>query len=313
MNPLLSFAMFVPDYAGTRPGSQAPRQPGKSTWELSRGRGINLGTSLGPPCFFTKPPWWRGGGPGILGPAHMKTVVVAAIALLSGLFFGGMGPRAELRRTQKELADAKEAAAQSRSSAALPLALGMGSLMAARDRAQSVPRFQVPDAGPENQPGKGGASAENQPGKEPRRRWFGDGGTEGFAAMKTASDVRATQFRTAFVEEAGLTPAKEQALQTTIDQMNQDFSKAAGEIAEALRTKGQKVRPRDMADIGSKLLDIYRRADDSFSAGLDDDGRRAQGRTQFDILTQVDIGAFKSLAETMEGLGVAQPFRERGR
>jgi hypothetical protein len=243
----------------------------------------------------------------------MKTVVVAAIALLAGLFFGGMGPRAELRRTQKELAEAKEAAAQSRSSAALPLALGMGSLMAARDRAQAVPRFQVPDGGLENQPGNTGSRAENQPGKEPRRRWFGDGGAEGFAAMKTAADLRATQFRTAFVEEASLTPQKEQALQGTIDQMNQEFSKAADDIAEVLRSKGQKVRPRDLADIGAKLLETYRRADDAFTAGLDDEGRRAQGRTQFDILTQVDIGAFKKLADTMEGLGVAQPLRERGR
>ena len=68
----------------------------------------------------------------------MKTVVAAAIALLAGLFFGGMGPRSELRQVKKELAEAKEAAARARSSAALPLALGMGSLMAAQDRAQAA-------------------------------------------------------------------------------------------------------------------------------------------------------------------------------
>jgi hypothetical protein len=241
----------------------------------------------------------------------MRTVVIAAGALLIGLFVGGIGPRAELRQVQKELADAKETAARGRSSAALPLALGMGTLMAARDRAtESPPRFVVPDASPGNQPGK----AENQPGKgERRRRLLGDGGAEAFAAMKTAADVRAAQFRTAFVEEGGLTPEKEQTFQKTIDQMNQEFAKAADDIAETLRTKGQKVRPRDMADIGAKLLDIYRRADDSFSAGLDEDGRRAQARSQFDVLTQVDIGAFKKLAETMETLGVSQPLRGNDR
>jgi hypothetical protein len=234
----------------------------------------------------------------------MKIVVAAAIALLAGLFFGGMGPRAELRQVRKELAEAKEAAARARSSANLPLALGMGSLMAARDRAQSVPRFVVPD---------GGAASADPPRDRPdggrARRLFGDGGAEAFATMKTAADLRAAQFRTAFVDEAGLTPEKEQTFQGIIDKMNQEFAKAADEIAETLKAKGQKVRPRDMADIGAKLLEIYRKTDDAFTAGLDDNGRAAQSRTQFDVLTQVDIGSFKRLAETMESLGMSQSLR----
>jgi hypothetical protein len=233
----------------------------------------------------------------------MRTVVVGAIALLAGLFLGGMGPRAELRQARKDLADAKESATRARSSAALPLALGMGSLMAARDRAQSVPHFVTPDGGaepPGNRPDGGG---------RPRRSLLGDAGVEAFAAMKTAADLRAAQFRSAFIDEAGLTPEKEQTFQGTVDKMNQEFAKAAEEIAETLRTKGQKIRPRDMADIGSKLLEIYRRADDSFTAGLDENGRAAQSRTQFDVLTQVDIGSFRRLAETMESLGVSQPLR----
>src|SRR5689334_9256579 len=119
----------------------------------------------------------------------MKTVVAAAIALLAGLFFGGMGPRAELRQVKKELAEAKESAARARSSATLPLALGMGSLMAARDRAQSVPRFLVPDGGPAAEP------ARERPDGGRSRQLFGDGGAQAFAAMKTAADLRAAQFR----------------------------------------------------------------------------------------------------------------------
>jgi hypothetical protein len=234
----------------------------------------------------------------------MKMVVVGAIALLAGLFFGGMGPRSELRQVKKDLAEAKEAAARARSSAALPLALGMGSLMAARDRAQSVPRFVTPDGGAAAEPAR-----QRPDGGGRGRRLFGDGGAEAFAAMKTAADVRAAQFRTAFVDEAGLSPEKEQTFQGTIDKMNQEFAKAADEISETLKAKGRKVMPRDMADIGSKLLEIYRRADDSFTAGLDEDGRRARDRTQFDVLTQVDIGSFRRLAETMEQLGVSQPLR----
>jgi hypothetical protein len=237
----------------------------------------------------------------------MKVVIAAAIALLAGLFFGGMGPRAELRQVKQELAEAREAAQRARSSAALPLALGMGSLMAARDRAQSVPRFVVPDAG--------AATAERDDDPRPdggrrARRLFGDGGAEAFAAMKAAADLRAAQFRTAFLDEAGFSPEKEQSFGETIDKMNQEFAKAADEIAETLKAKGQKVRPRDMADIGAKLLEIYRQADDKLTAGMDNQARIALARTQFDVLTQVDIGSFRRLAETMEALGVSQPLRD---
>jgi hypothetical protein len=233
----------------------------------------------------------------------MKLVVVAAAALLLGLFLGGLGPRSELRQTKKELAEAQQSAARSNSSAALPFALGIGALGAARDRAQSVPRFVTPD---------GGARAEegDEPKRE-RRRIFGDGGAEAFAAAKSAADLRAAQFRAAFFEEARLAPEKQAAFEATVDQMNKDFAKEADEIAELLRKKGEKVRPRDMADIGARLLEVYRRADDSFTGTLDENGRAARDRTEFDILTQVDVGSFRRLAETMESLGVSQLGRPR--
>jgi hypothetical protein len=54
-----------------------------------------------------------------------------------------------------------------------------------------------------------------------------------------------------------------------------------------------------MADVGAKVLDIYRRADDRFKAGLDQRGRQALEATDFDLLTQVDLGAFERLAERL--------------
>jgi hypothetical protein len=230
----------------------------------------------------------------------MKFVVVGAAALLLGLFFGGLGPRSELREVKKELAEAKQAAARGGVGGVLPFALGMGSLAAARERAQSVPRFVVPD---------GGAAAESEERgsrRERRRSMFADGGADTFAAAKSAADLRAAQFRAAFFEEARLSPERQTAFEQTVDQMNKDFAKEADEIAEMLRKKGQKIRPRDMADIGARLLDVYRRGDDAFAAGLDDNARAARDRTEFDILTQVDVGAFRRLAETMESLGVSE-------
>jgi hypothetical protein len=231
----------------------------------------------------------------------MKTVVVAALALLVGLFLGGLRPRAEVRAAQKELAEVKETAARGGSAAALPLALGLGSLAAARDRARSVPRFLAPDGGAE-EPARGDG------GHRRRRSMFGEGSGERLAAVKAAADVRAAQFRAAFAEEARLSPEHGNALDHAINSMNEEFAKAADEMAESLRTRsaGGKVPPREMADIGARLLDIYRRADDGFAASLDEQGRAARARTEFDLLTQVDLGVFRKLAETLETDGVTR-------
>src|SRR4051794_37101308 len=123
----------------------------------------------------------------------MKTVIAAAAALLAGLFLGGLGPRAELRRSKQELAEVQAASKRSLGSA-LPMALGMGGLMAARDRARSVPRFVLPDAGASDDSDQAVAEGERPARK---RRLFGDGGAEAFGAVKAAADVRAAQFREA--------------------------------------------------------------------------------------------------------------------
>ncbi len=244
----------------------------------------------------------------------MKTVLVGALTLLLGLALGGLGPRAELRRTRKELAEAREAAANAGGAGLLP-ALGLGGLAVARDRAQArppVPRFnppertasaQAPDPAPR-------PAADHDPPGEPRQRRsmsvFGKDG-EGFAAAKAAADLRAAQFRAAFASEAHLSPEKQSALDGTLSKMNDEFAKAAGEIADEIARKGKAIRPRDMADVGVRLLDIYRRADDAMKAGLDDTGRAALDKTNFDPLTQIDLEAFRKLAETIESSEVTTP------
>jgi hypothetical protein len=196
-------------------------------------------------------------------------------------------------------------------------ALGLGGLAAARERAQaraSVPRFNPPEkplvAEPPPERAPQAANPDETQGDPPgtrRRPRIFDG--EAFAAAKAAADVRAAQFRAAFVSEARLSPDKQNALDATINNMNDEFAKAASQIAEDLASRGKTIRPRDMADVGVRLLDIYRRADDSLKAGLDDYGRAALEKTQFDPLTQIDMEAFRKLAETMESADIATPGR----
>jgi hypothetical protein len=238
----------------------------------------------------------------------MRTVAAAAVALLAGLFLGGIRPRAELRQAQRDLAEAREAAAHGGSAAALPLALGVGSLVAARDRARSVPRFLGPDGGAATVSDDKEGSGNGDDRRRRRRGWFGDGGAERFAAVKAAADVRAAQFRAAFVDEAHLSPERQTTLDQAIDGMNSQLARAVDEITASIRTRppGQKVRPREMADIGARLLDVYRRADDSFAASLDEQGRAARERTEFDLLTQVDLEPLRTLGETLESVGVTR-------
>jgi len=64
----------------------------------------------------------------------MKTVVIAAaVALLAGIFVGGLGPRGEVRRLQGELAEAKEASERPGGAASmLSLSLALSGRAAAR-------------------------------------------------------------------------------------------------------------------------------------------------------------------------------------
>jgi hypothetical protein len=249
----------------------------------------------------------------------MKTVLVGALTLLLGLFLGGLAPRAELRRARQELAEAREAAA-SGGGGLLP-ALGLGGLAAARERAQAdarrrVPRFtpqpekaEAAEPAPAAEPEARSGAATDDGERGPRRgRLFGGDG-EGFAAAKAAADLRAAQFREAFIAEARLSPERQTALDGTIKTMNDEFARAASEIADTMAARGKAVTPRDMADVGVRLLDIYRRADDSMKAGLDDTARAALDRTRFDALTQIDLQSFQKLAETMENADIVTPGR----
>jgi hypothetical protein len=223
-----------------------------------------------------------------------KLLVVGALALLVGVFVGGVGPRAELRRSQAEVAELRTAAARCGGAAALPLALGVGSLVAAQQRARAQssapPRFVPADP-------RGGP-----PAPDPDRGGRGDAGAgrlldgQALAAARTAADLRAAQYRAAFVQEAQLPAAGQAAMDQAIARMNQELGRMADEVAGQLESKS-KLSPRDMADLGARVLDIYRNADDGFKAGLDERGRAALDSTDFDLLTQVDLGAFERLAE----------------
>jgi hypothetical protein len=234
-----------------------------------------------------------------------KTIVVAALTLLLGIFIGGIGPRAELARARTELA-AAQAKAKRGSDAALPLALGLGSLAAARRAAEAradaeqegqgavrrVPRFNPPETPAPDPEEAAGAARPDAGHKNPLHD------KEAFAAAKTAQDLRAAQFRAAFVEKAQLSSAGVAALDASIKQMNDELAQVAVEVesrwTRMLETR-EKPRPRDFADVGARVLEAYRKADDRFTSALDDRAKGAIGASEFDLLTQIDLGSFERL------------------
>lgn len=230
----------------------------------------------------------------------LKTVVVGALALLLGVFFGSLGPRAEARKLRKELEVARAEAdeAQARPIPMLPMLPGF-----AGDRDPlPPPRFAEP------------ARASDSPAADARDAGTRDGrffSSDAFAVAKTAADARAAQFRAAFVEDARLTADEQAALTRVVDDLNRDVAKAAEELAKELREKNRRLATREMADVASRLLDVYRRSDDRLQATLDEEARAAATRTGFDVLTQIDLAAMKSLGEVVEQLGFTPPGGRR--
>lgn len=229
-----------------------------------------------------------------------KTIITAALALVLGLFLGGIGPRSQLRRSERDLEQARTASRDDRA-AALPIALGLGSLVAAKGRAPAAapPRFVVAD---------GGAVTTPAGDARPRERGHFPGHDE-LGTLRTASQVRAAQFRSALFEAGRFNDEARTRFDAEVKTMNDELAKAAGELAAAMADH-PKVTPRDMADVGARVLDIYRRADDHFKAGLDDAGKAAVASTDFDLITQIDAGAFETLADTLGGRPIARPGRE---
>jgi hypothetical protein len=248
----------------------------------------------------------------------MKTILAAALALILGLFLGGMPLRSELRKTKAELSAAKleaEAAREAgagQGAGALPM-LGLSSLLAAREQqisaeeqAARVPQFVVPDAGAAAAAGErsgGDAGADGR-----RRRGFN---LKDLPEVRAAAALRAAQFRSAFLEEAHLSPGQEAEVDAVVKSLNDEVAKAADELAETFRTRGKKLGTRDMIDVGAKMLDIYRRSDDRLNGVLDANAQAAKEKTRFDLTNQLDIGGLGNLAEAMETLGVAEFGRRR--
>ncbi len=235
----------------------------------------------------------------------MKTVLGATIALLLGVFLGGIGPRGDVRRLEAELAAAKKQAEQARATATpgasmLPSALRALAAAAAeqgREPRAAPPRFLPPEPS--------ASAPQSDAGAERRRR--GGLRPESIAAAKAGAEMMGAMQKAQFFDQARLTPDKQAAFERLVKEMNEGIAKEMDGVAALVLKQG---RPgptfRAMADVGARLLDVYRRADDQLKASLDDAGRAALEKTRFDMVSQVDLGILDKLVEVAKQRGEAQ-------
>lgn len=255
----------------------------------------------------------------------MKWVIVGAVALAIGFVAGGYAPRTELEKTKQELAEARTRIERGERERMTWMA-GLNGLLAQRAAAPVAP--SAPPR-PQAVPAQGTATpTESPPEDDDEGQGPGDGGTEGdggahgrfdpkdpksFEAMRSAADLRAGQYKAAFVEAAHLDARKQEALDEIIRGLNTEVARESERLAAELAQSAGKLRTREMVNVGLAMGQIYQRADDRLGQLLDPTEQAAAATTGFDLLTQVDLqsvrGLFEVTANRREGTESGPPRR----
>jgi hypothetical protein len=255
----------------------------------------------------------------------MRWVIVAAVALAIGFVAGGYAPRTELEKAKQELAEARAQIERGERDRMTWMA-GLNGLLAQRAAAPAV----APSAPPRPQAiqAQGAAPPPENPAEEDGDEGQGDDGAEGdggahvrfdpkdpksFDTMRSAAELRAGQYRAAFVEAAHLDARKQQALDEIIHGMNAEVARESERLAAELAQGAGKLRTREMVHVGLAMGQIYQRADDRLGQLLDPTQQAAAATTGFDLLTQVDLqsvrGLFEVTANRREGAESGPPGR----
>jgi hypothetical protein len=230
----------------------------------------------------------------------MRSVVTGVVALIFGLFLGGLPARRELEKTKAELVRARSEGENT--SGILPLFLGANGL--GRDQGEAapgeatepqrrVPNFLKPEDGKQDSIAMDSQSGPPDAGASPHT----------FESVKTMLKFRAAFARQAFIEKADLGPDTQKHLEETVAQMNAEMAKVAEQAVQRLIDGKGKLKPRQMADLGSDILQIYRKADDELRAGLDPATQSAMDESEFDLFSQIDPSAFDKVQAELRRMG----------
>lgn len=228
--------------------------------------------------------------------------------MIIGFVVGGYAPRTELEKAKQELAEARDRIERGERER-MSWMTGLNGLLAQRAAAPAV----APSAPPRPQvPPQVAAAPPESPVDDEEEEGQGDGGAGGdggahvrfdpkdpksFETMRSAAELRAGQYRAAFVEAAHLDARKQQTLDEIIHGMNAEVARESERLAAGLAQGAGKLRTREMVDVGQALAQIYQRADDRLGQLLDPTEQAAAAKTGFDLFTQVDLASVHGLFE----------------
>lgn len=220
----------------------------------------------------------------------MRYWVVAAVALVVGLVIGGIAPRAELRRVQAELEEARSKQGRGVGSD-LARMFGRGGLRAAA-RGEEAPIVVDPGTAAPPARDDDAADAPPPPGERRRarleaRREGEDGEPQDLGAVREALELRRTQARAALVEDAGADDAQLAEIDAAVAAMNKDLLALGNEFVERYGDGSEPTR-HDAMSFAADALDVMLEADEAISGALDPEQLEAVEDEAVDPFSYID-------------------------
>lgn len=221
-------------------------------------------------------------------------MLAAVLALVVGLVIGGLGPRSELRRVEKKLAELEERPCQVRTGA------DIAKIFQGRPWEEGDARLPKADPEPEpppepaEEPTDGAAVEEEEGGVKVNFDFGGDKGDaepedveEAMNLAREALELRHEQAMAALYEDAEPTPEQEEKLNAALGRMNDDLIGLAEELREQVELGGEPSR-RDAMLYAAETLDVFLTAEDELRGVFTDDQIGNLQEESLDPMSYVD-------------------------
>jgi hypothetical protein len=213
----------------------------------------------------------------------MKSVAIAAVALIVGIVLGGLGPRAELREVRQTQAKVAAAPCPEGPSVGADLAQFFGGARTMRPPPES-PQARVDRLQAEN-PAAAELALEIEAAEAEAEAEVGEAlraaveNGEELELARAALELRAAQARAALVEQADPDRDQQQAIDDAYGEMNESLMDLAGELGD-LVAEGREPTRREAMTFAADALDAMLAAE-----------QQVEGALQADQLADLDDGA----------------------
>lgn len=219
-------------------------------------------------------------------------ILVAVFALVLGLVIGGIGPRAQVRSLEQQLAEANECPTSTMGSEIANVFRGRPWEDEQRPR-RRVRKIETPDPKPVAESAEAGEEPKDDEGGI--RFEFGDGEKTmtpdeleaNLDLAREALEIRYAQAREALLQDADPTPEQVQAIDDAMGRMNDDLLTLAHELTDTVNS-GEEPTRRDTMAFAAETLDVLLQAEDDLRGALSEDQIGALQDESLDPMSYVD-------------------------